>query len=486
MTQQPDAGGTRARDARPGEEKPNPKPWGGRFTAATDRSVEAFTASIDVDARLLDVDIRASQAHARMLGARGILSREEAETLIAGLDEVRRRLETGEFRLDPALEDVHMNVEHLLARVVGAVAGKLHTGRSRNDQVATDMHLYMKEAIDRLIAAVRDLQRALLAKAQAHLDVIMPGYTHLQRAQPVLFSHHLLAYFWMLERDAGRLADARKRADWCPLGAAALAGTGFPLDREMVARELGFARVYPNSMDAVSDRDYLLEFLAAGAILAMHLSRLCEELVLWASEEFGFIELDDAYCTGSSIMPQKKNPDVAELVRAKTGRVYGALFGLLTVLKGLPLTYNRDLQEDKDGVFDALDTLEAAIPLCAGMIRTMRVRADRMAAALENDFSAATDLADYLVERGVPFREAHRIVGELVLDCIRRGRRLQDLTADELRARSDRFGPDALRRLSPRAVVAARKLYGGTAREAVERQLQEARAALGQQAPSGS
>ncbi|GAB6875343.1 argininosuccinate lyase [Thermaerobacter litoralis] len=463
----------------------NAKPWGGRFTTATHRAVEAFTASIDVDRRLVEVDIRASQAHARMLGACGVLAPQEARALVEGLEEVRRRLASGEFVLDPALEDVHMNVEHLLGRVVGPLAGKLHTGRSRNDQVATDMHLYMKEALGRLIAAVRDLQRALVDKAEAHLDVIMPGYTHLQRAQPVLFAHHLLAYFWMLERDAGRLADARRRTDWCPLGAAALAGTGFPLDRAMVARELGFGRVYPNSMDAVSDRDYLLEFLAAGSILAMHLSRLCEELVLWSSEEFGFVELDDAYCTGSSIMPQKKNPDVAELVRGKTGRVYGALFGLLTVLKGLPLTYNRDLQEDKPGVFDALDTLEAALPLCAGMIRTMRVRADRMAAALERDFSAATDLADYLVDRGVPFREAHRIVGELVLDCIRQGRRLQDLTPDELAARCDRFGPDVVERLSPRAVVAARRLYGGTAREAVERQLAEARAALAQAAGEG-
>lgn len=461
-----------------GAAQANPKPWGGRFTAATDRAVEAFTASIDVDRRLLEVDIRASQAHARMLGACGVLPPEEARTLVEGLDEVRRRLQSGEFELDPALEDVHMNVEHLLGRVVGPLAGKLHTGRSRNDQVATDMHLYMKEALGRLIAAVRDLQRALVEKAEAHLDVIMPGYTHLQRAQPVLLAHHLLAYFWMLERDAGRLADARRRTDWCPLGAAALAGTGFPLDRERVARELGFSRVYPNSMDAVSDRDYLLEFLAAGSILAMHLSRLCEELVLWSSEEFGFIELADAYCTGSSIMPQKKNPDVAELVRGKTGRVYGALFSLLTVMKGLPLTYNRDLQEDKPGVFDALDTLEAALPLCAGMIRTMHVRADRMEAALERDFSAATDLADYLVERGVPFREAHRIVGELVLHCIRAGRRLQDLTLDDLRSHSPLFGPEALGRLSPRAVVEARKLYGGTARQAVERQLAEARAIL--------
>ncbi|QBS37488.1 argininosuccinate lyase [Thermaerobacter sp. FW80] len=461
-----------------GAAQANPKPWGGRFTAATDRAVEAFTASIDVDRRLLEVDIRASQAHARMLGACGVLPPEEARTLVEGLEEVRRRLQSGEFELDPALEDVHMNVEHLLGRVVGPLAGKLHTGRSRNDQVATDMHLYMKEALGRLIAAVRDLQRALVEKAEAHLDVIMPGYTHLQRAQPVLFAHHLLAYFWMLERDAGRLADARRRTGWCPLGAAALAGTGFPLDRERVARELGFARVYPNSMDAVSDRDYLLEFLAAGSILAMHLSRLCEELVLWSSEEFGFIELADTYCTGSSIMPQKKNPDVAELVRSKTGRVYGALFSLLTVMKGLPLTYNRDLQEDKPGVFDALDTLEAALPLCAGMIRTMRVRADRMEAALERDFSAATDLADYLVERGVPFREAHRIVGELVLHCIRAGRRLQDLTLDDLRSHSPLFGPEALGRLSPRAVVEARKLYGGTARQAVERQLAEARAIL--------
>ncbi len=475
--------GVREPGAGPGVEAGvSGKLWGGRFGAEGGRGAESFTASIGFDRRLWRQDIAGSIAHARMLARVGVLSDAEAGAIVAGLLEIRGEIERGEFPFRVEYEDIHINIEKRLTEKIGPVGGKLHTGRSRNDQVALDMHLYMKEAIGEVAAAVAGLQRALVDLAERELaadpPTVMPGYTHLQRAQPVLFSHHVLAYFWMLERDRGRLADCRRRTDVSPLGAAALAGTSHPVDREMVARELGFGGIYENSMDAVSDRDYLIEFLAAAAILMMHLSRFCEELILWSSFEFGFIEISDAYATGSSIMPQKKNPDVAELVRGKSGRVFGHLMGLLTVMKGLPLAYHTDMQEDKEAVFDVLDTLLKVLPAFTGMISTLEVRRERLRIAVRGDFSNATDLADYLVRRGMPFREAHEVVGRVVRHCLDRGRALEDLSAAELRAFSPLFGEDAPAVLAAAAVVAARRSAGGTAPERVREQLARARAAL--------
>ncbi len=350
------------------------KLWGGRFTEELNQLALEYTASIGFDYRLFPFDVEGSMAHARMLEQAGIVTSTEAEQLLSGLSGLRADYEAGNLSFSIDDEDVHMNVERLLSNRIGAVAGKLHTARSRNDQVALDMHLFVKYAIDEVSAAVRGLQSALVETAEKNMDVIVPGYTHLQRAQPILFSHHLLAYFWMLERDWGRLADAKKRTDWMPLGAGALAGTTFPIQREFVQEQLGFAALYENSLDAVSDRDYLIEFMSAVGTLMMHLSRFSEEMILWSSEEFGWIELADAYCTGSSMMPQKKNPDVPELLRGKTGRVYGHLLALLTVMKSLPLAYNKDLQEDKEGVFDAFDTVLPALKLFTGMIRTLSIR----------------------------------------------------------------------------------------------------------------
>jgi argininosuccinate lyase len=461
------------------------KLWGGRFTESTHQLVEAYTASIAFDQRLAKVDILGSIAHARMLGDTGIIRREEAEQLVAGLQALLADVEAGrvEFRVED--EDIHMNVERLLYERIGPVAGRLHTGRSRNDQVALDMHLFVKQALADLEDAVHQLQAALVQVAEAHLDVIIPGYTHLQRAQPVLLAHHLLAYFWMFERDRGRLQDAARRTDMMPLGAGALAGAAFPVDREQVAAELGFSALYENSLDAVSDRDYLVEFLAACSLIMVHLSRLAEELILWSSTEFGFIELADAYCTGSSMMPQKKNPDVAELVRGKTGRVFGHLLGLLTVLKGLPLAYNKDLQEDKEGVFDTIDTLLPALHLFKGMIETMKVQRGRIAEALAGDFSNATDVADYLVRKGLPFREAHAVVGKLVLYAIDQDKTLCELSLEEYRMHSPLFADDIHSAITPEAVVNRRTVRGGTARSAVEEQLSRAKQVLANRASAG-
>lgn len=447
------------------------KLWGGRFTEDTNALVENYTASISFDARLAEMDIQGSIAHARMLGQCGIVTSEESQQLVVGLSSLLTDYRTGklDFRVDD--EDIHMNIERLLHERIGAVAGKLHTGRSRNDQVALDMHLYAKEAIAQAIIGVRRLQKALVHQAEKNMDVIIPGYTHLQRAQPVLLAHHLLAYFWMLERDVGRLQDAEKRADMMPLGAGALAGTTFPISREAVQEELDFSQLYENSLDAVSDRDYLLEILSATSVIMMHLSRLSEELVLWSSEEFGWIELADAYCTGSSMMPQKKNPDVPELVRGKTGRVYGHLMALLTVLKGLPLAYNKDLQEDKEGVFDTFDTLLPALELFAGLVNTVKVRTDRVSVAFSHDFSNATDLADYLATKGVPFREAHEVVGKLVLMAIAQGTNLAGLEFSVYQQASPAFAKDIYDVLSIAQVVAARGVRGGTGPQAVKYQL---------------
>jgi argininosuccinate lyase len=454
------------------------KLWGGRFTDRTNELVETYTASIMFDKRLVSYDIQGSIAHARMLGNTGIIPAADARTLITGLEEIAVDVLRGAVEFSVADEDIHMNVERLLHERIGAVAGKLHTGRSRNDQVALDMHMFVREMTAEVVQKLTDVQAALIEVAEANDTVIIPGYTHLQRAQPILLAHHMLAYVWMLERDKARFQAVSKSADVMPLGAGALAGTTFPIDRQAVQQELDFSALYENSLDAVSNRDYLLEFLAATSLTMMHLSRLSEEFILWSSEEFGFIELADAYCTGSSMMPQKKNPDVAELVRGKTGRVYGHLLGLLTVMKGLPLAYNKDLQEDKEGVFDACDTLLPALQLFAGMVRTMKLRTDRIALAFAHDFSNATDLADYLVQRGMPFREAHAVVGRLVLKATTMRTNLQGIPIAVFRDECELFAEDVYDTLDLNHVVGARKVRGGTAPSAVKLQLQLAKACL--------
>ena len=443
------------------------KLWGGRFTKQTDRLVEEYTASITFDKELAEEDIEGSLAHAAMLGKQGIIPAEDAEAIREGLLKVRDKIRRGEIEFSIADEDIHMNIEKHLIEEIGPVGGKLHTGRSRNDQVATDMHLYLRRRVVEIVDMLHKLQSALIEQAKANTDTIVPGYTHLQRAQPILFAHHLMAYVSMFGRDAERLMDSYKRINVLPLGAGALAGTTFPIDRRFVAEQLGFDRVYENSLDAVSDRDFIVEFLAHASLIMMHLSRLSEELILWSSTEFRFIELDDAFCTGSSIMPQKKNPDVPELVRGKTGRVYGHLIGLLTVLKSLPLAYNKDMQEDKEGMFDTVRTLQGALQLFERMIATMTVNKDRMREAVNRDFSNATDIADFLVGKGMPFRQAHEVIGKTVLYCIQNGKFLLDLTLDEFRQFSPLFDERIYDVLKPESVVNARDVYGGTAKPQV-------------------
>ncbi|BAD39471.1 argininosuccinate lyase [Symbiobacterium thermophilum] len=447
------------------------KLWGGRFTKPADKTAEGFTSSLAFDRRLYKQDIRGSIAHVRMLGRQGIIPAADAARIEQGLREIEAEIEAGQFPFRQEYEDIHLNIEKRLIEKIGPAGGRLHTARSRNDQVVTDVHLWVKDEIAAVQRLVSDLQGTLLDRAREQMGAVMPGYTHLQRAQPVLLSHHLMAYFWMLERDYGRFADALRRADVSPLGAGALAGTTFPIDREFTAAELGFAGVYPNSMDAVSDRDFIVEFVAAAAICQMHLSRLAEELVMWSSTEFGFVEMDDAYATGSSIMPQKKNPDVAELVRGKTGRIYGDLMALLTVLKGLPLAYHTDLQEDKERLFDAVDTLKACLTVMTGMLATLKFNRERMAQAVRRDFSNATDMADYLVKKGMPFREAHEVVGKAVLYCVERGKFLADLTLEEFKAFSALFEADIYQAIAPETCVSQRTSLGGTAPAEVERQL---------------
>ncbi len=454
------------------------KLWGGRFSKDTDALVEKFTASIPFDRRLADEDILGSMAHCRMLAACGIIGAEDAAAILKGLEEIKEEIGRGELEFSLALEDIHMHVEKWLTEKIGAAGGRLHTARSRNDQVALDLHLFVRREIREVELLIKNLQEAILNVAEANFDVIMPGYTHLQRAQPILFAHHLLAYFWMLERDLARFRDAYKRADLMPLGAGALAGTTFPVNREMVAEELGFASLYENSIDAVSDRDFVAEFHFNSSLLMTHLSRLSEDIILWSSAEFGFVTLDDAFTTGSSIMPQKKNPDVAELVRGKSGRVLGNLVALLTMLKGLPLAYNRDMQEDKEGLFDTVDTVKMCLAVYAGMIGTMKVNSDRMYVAVDGDFASATDLADHLVRKGMPFREAHAVVGRLVAKCVQEKKRLDSLTVQELADASPLLGEESLKLLSPQSCVAARQSRGGTAREAVAGQVAAARVAL--------
>jgi argininosuccinate lyase len=445
--------------------------WGGRFEEAPDAALQAFGASLPVDQRLWRQDIAGSKAHARMLAQQGIISAEDAEKITTGLDTIAARIEAGEFAFSLADEDIHMSIERTLTELIGEAGGRLHTARSRNDQVATDTRLYVKERAVDLARQLLDARETLIRLARDNSTAIMPGYTHLQKAQPVLFAHHMLAYSWMFARDFKRMLAARDSADASPLGAAALAGTGHPIDRQQTAQALGFAHVIPNSLDAVSDRDFLLDLIYACTVTMTHLSRLCEEVILWSSDEFGFITLSDRYSTGSSIMPQKKNPDFAELVRGKTGRVIGDLVGLLTVLKGLPLAYNKDLQEDKEGAIDAIDTLSASLEVITGMMATTRVNAAAMLKGAQGGFLAATDLADVLAEKGVPFRDAHEIVGRLVLAAEKDGKTLQQLTLDELRAVSAAFDEADLAVLAIETVVARRTSEGGTAPERVTEQL---------------
>ncbi|MDR6999002.1 argininosuccinate lyase [Neobacillus niacini] len=454
------------------------KLWGGRFTKETNKLVEEFTASISFDQKLALEDIAGSMAHVQMLGECGIIPVEDAETIKQGLLSIKQMVENGEVEFLVEDEDIHMNIEKLLIEKIGPVGGKLHTGRSRNDQVATDMHLYLRTKTTELITLVENVQQALVEQAKVHVETLIPGYTHLQRAQPVSFAHHLMAYFWMFERDKERLIDSLKRINWLPLGSGALAGTTFPINREKVADLLGFETIYPNSMDAVSDRDFILEFLSIGSIVMTHISRFSEELVIWSSQEFQFIELDDSFCTGSSIMPQKKNPDVPELLRGKTGRTYGNLIGLLTVLKGLPLAYNKDLQEDKEGMFDTVETLEGSLKLLAPMIETMTVNKEVMRKAINNDFSNATDIADYLVRKGLPFREAHEVIGKTVLYAIQHGKFLLDLTMEEYQEFSPLFEEDIFEVLAPENVVAVRNSFGGTSPEQVLGQIKLAEGKL--------
>ncbi|WP_155877606.1 argininosuccinate lyase [Desulfuromonas sp. AOP6] len=454
------------------------KPWAGRFTQPTDKFVEEFTASIDFDKRMYRYDIQGSIAHARMLARQGIIGAEDAEQIISGLESILTDIEGGNFEFKVSLEDIHMNIEARLIERIGAVGGKLHTARSRNDQVALDVRLYLRDELKEILGYLRRLQESLLQQAEKNLAVIMPGYTHLQTAQPVLFSHHMLAYYEMIKRDAGRFADVLKRLNVLPLGAGALAGTTFPIDREFVAEQLGFDGVTRNSLDSVSDRDFALEFCAASAILMMHLSRLSEELILWSSADFHFIELTDAFCTGSSIMPQKKNPDVPELVRGKTGRVYGNLISLLTLMKSLPLAYNKDMQEDKEPLFDTIDTIKGSLKIFADMIAEMKVQAENMRVAAARGFSTATDVADYVVRKGLPFRQAHEVVGKTVRYCIEHGKDIPELSLEEFRQFSELIGKDIYDFVTLEASVNARRATGGTAREAVEREIARARQEL--------
>ena len=448
------------------------KLWGGRFRKETDDLVNDFNSSIQFDCRLYREDIQGSLAHAAMLADCGIISREDEAAIRAGLEGILADIEAGKVEFTADNEDIHMNVEALLTERIGAAGKRLHTARSRNDQVAVDLRLYLRREIGEIVDQILDLQEAILAKAKEHQNTVMPGYTHLQRAQPISFAQHLLAYGAMLRRDVGRLLDCRARMNECPLGSGALAGTTYPIDRWETAKTLGFTAPMDSSLDGVSDRDYAIELLSALSVLMMHLSRFSEEIILWCSWEFKFIELDDAYSTGSSIMPQKKNPDVAELVRGKTGRVYGHLMGLLTTMKGLPLAYNKDMQEDKEPVFDAVDTVKLCLPVFTGMIATMKVLPENMRRAASAGFINATDCADYLTKKGLPFRDAYTAVGNLVYYCTERGKGLEDLSLEELRQISPLFDGDVYEALGLEACMGQRKSWGGPAPEETARQIQ--------------
>ena len=450
------------------------KLWGGRFSKTTDEMINEFQASIDFDKRMYYEDIKGSIAHATMLKKCNIITEKDHEDIVNGLTAILNDIESGNFSFDIALEDIHMNIEKRLTERIGVAGGKLHTARSRNDQVALDTHMYVRKEVANIAKLLIELEESFVEMAQKNSDVIMPGYTHLQRAQPILFSHHMLAYFYMLNRDFARLEGVYDRADIMPLGAGALAGTTFPIDRHYVAEQLNFAQIYANSLDAVSDRDYILEFLSFASILMMHLSRISEEIILWCSKEISFIELDDAHCTGSSMMPQKKNPDVSELVRGKTGRVIGHLMAMLTTAKGLPLAYNKDLQEDKEGLFDTIDTVKFSLSVYAQMIKAMRVNKEKMMLATKEDFSNATDMADYLVKKGLPFRDAHEVAGKSVSYCIEQDKWLMDLTLEEFKQFSPLFDEDILEEIKVETCVANRNSYGGTSYSQVEQSLKNA------------
>jgi argininosuccinate lyase len=454
------------------------KLWGGRFEASLDKQTEEFGASIKFEQRLAPFDLKGSLAHVKMLGETGIITTEESQTIADGLKKVEEKLLNGQIEFKMENEDIHMNMESYLHQEIGPLAGKLHTARSRNDQVATDMHLYLKSILEAVLEALKGLRETIVKLAVNQIDTIMPGYTHLQHAQPISFGQHLMAYYQMLTRDFERFEFNVKHTDMNPLGAAALAGTTFPIDRMLTTKLLGFEKAYDNSMDAVSDRDFILEFLSNASLLMMHLSRFCEELLLWSSHEFKFVSLSDAYSTGSSIMPQKKNPDMAELIRGKTGRVYGNLTALLTVMKGLPLAYNKDLQEDKEGMFDSADTIITSLTVMNGMLSTLTVNRVNMEKSTEQDFSNATELADYLAAKGLPFRKAHELVGLLVLDCIKKGIYLQDVNLQDYQMLSPLINEDVYDVLKSRTAVSRRNSLGGTGFESVKKQIEEAKKEL--------
>jgi len=458
--------------------KKTKKPWAGRFKEATAESVERFTESISFDRRLWPYDIEGSIAHAKMLSKCKIISPSEAKKIISALKEIAKEIESAVFVFDPSLEDIHMNIEACLIKKIGPLGGKLHTARSRNDQIALDLRLYLREEIKNILSLIRKLRRCLLDIAQKNIDIIMPGYTHLQKAQPVLLSHHLLAYVEMLGRDSERLTDTLKRVNILPLGSCALAGTGLGTDRKYIAKILGFDSVTQNSMDAVSDRDFVIEFLSASAMIMMHLSRLSEEIVLWSTEEFSFIEIPDSFATGSSIMPQKKNPDVAELIRGKTGRIYGGLISVLTLMKGLPLTYNRDMQEDKPPLFDSVDTLKASLGVLIEMMPKIKFNKKRLRDSSLGSYTTATDMAEYLVKRGLPFRDAHEVVGRIVLYAIKNQKRLDEISTEELKEFSSLFEKDIYRHLTPEGSVMAKTSEGGTSPKEVGKQIERLKKTL--------
>ncbi len=470
---------TRKRAARPTSDSqqrrtPNPsksKLWGGRFQSQTDALVESFTASIEFDRRLYEYDIEGSIAHCKTLHRAKVLSSKESKTIIKGLEQIREDIRAGRHKWKVADEDIHMSIERRLTQLIGPLGGKLHTGRSRNDQITLDLRLYLRDVLHHVQADLRHLQQSLVVLAERYKGIMMPGYTHLQRAQPVLFSHHVLAYVEMIERDRERLRDSLSRINVMPLGSGALAGTNYPIDRHYTASLLHFPKISQNSLDAVSDRDYVIEVLSGCAILMMHLSRLSEELVVWSSQEFQFVDLPDGFCTGSSMMPQKKNPDIPELIRGKTGRVYGHLLSLLTTVKGLPLSYNRDLQEDKEPLFDTLDTVSASVKIYAELLSQMTIQPESMTSAVSEGFLLATELADYLVQQGIPFRESHHIIGRLVRKCLANGQDLRDLTQDDLLTASSSFDSKAFEVLTPQAAINRKNIPGGTATAQVTSQI---------------
>ena len=454
------------------------KLWGGRFQKSTDKCVDDFNSSIRFDARMYKQDIKGSIAHAKMLGKQGIIPVEDSEKIVKGLLEIEKDIDRGAVEFEIDAEDIHMNIEKLLTERIGDAGKRLHTGRSRNDQVALDIRMYIMDETADIMSLINNLRKALVGLAKENLDTIMPGYTHLQKAQPITFAHHAMAYYEMFTRDAGRLADTRVRMNVMPLGSGALAGTTYPLDRMYVAKELNFPEITMNSLDGVSDRDFCIELASCISIIMMHLSRFCEELILWSSNEFGFVEMDDAYSTGSSIMPQKKNPDVAELIRGKTGRVYGHLMGLLTTMKGIPLAYNKDMQEDKEPIFDSVDTVKLCLDVFTKMICTMKLNKDRMYQGSKGGFTNATDLADYLVKKGMPFREAHSVVGRAVYYCVERQCALDDLSLETYKEFSDLIDEDVYSAISMETCVNDRNVIGGPAKEAVMKAIKKAEDAL--------